>query len=250
MSTVTKSRTRTALVTGAARRIGACIARSLHERGCTVLLHYHSSEGEAADLAEKLNRIRANSAVLIQADLSALEGAEDLACRVREQTTQLDLLVNNASRFYPTPLGDVTGDTWKDLMGSNVRGPFFLTQALLPELRASRGAVINILDIHADKPMRKHTVYCMAKAALKMMTLSLARELGPEIRVNGVSPGAIMWPENEPSESVKDHILERTVMQRIGSPEDIAGAVVYLGLDAPYVTGQILAVDGGRSLNI
>lgn len=250
MSKDAKSRTCIALVTGAARRIGATIAQALHERGCRVFLHYRSSEGEAAELADKLNRIRADSAVLMQADLSIPNGAEGLAERFREQAAHLDLLVNNASRFYPTPVGEVTGETWKDLMGSNVRGPFFLSQALLPELRNARGAIINILDIHAEKPMRRHTLYCMSKSALAMMTLSLARELGPDIRVNGVSPGAIMWPENEPSQSVKDYILERTVMKKTGSPEDIAGAVVFLGLDAPYVTGQILAVDGGRSLNI
>jgi len=250
VSTDTKSRTRTALVTGAARRIGANIAQALHERGCRVLLHYRSSVGEASALADKLNLIRSDSAVLLKADLSDAEGAQNLAQQVRVQCDQLDLLVNNASRFYPTPLGEVTGEIWKDLMGSNVRGPFFLCQELLPELEQAQGAIVNILDIHAEKPMRKHTVYCMAKSALTMMTLSLAKELGPGIRVNGVSPGAIMWPEHEPSREVKDYILERTVMKRIGSPQDIAAAVVFLGLDAPYVTGQVLAVDGGRSLNI
>jgi len=245
-----KSRPQTALVTGAARRIGASIAQALHERGCRVLLHYHSSEGEALLLAEQLNRVRAGSAVTVQGNLADPGGLESLVAGVREQTDRLDLLVNNASRFYPTPVGEVTGEIWKDLMGSTVRGPFFLCQALLPELRNAGGAIINILDIHAEKPMRKHTVYCMAKSAMLMMTYSLAKELGPDIRVNAVSPGAIMWPEQQPTEQVKDYILERTVLKRMGSPEDIAGAVVFLGLDAPYVTGQVLAVDGGRSLNI
>lgn len=250
MSKDTKSRTRTVLVTGAARRIGASIALELHARGCRVLLHYHTSEAEASALADKLNQLRSDSAVLLKVDLAAPGGAEILAEKVRAQCNGLDLLVNNASRFYPTPLGEVTGEIWKDLMGSNVRGPFFLCQALLPELGRARGAIVNILDIHADRPMRKHTVYCMAKAALTMMTLSLARELGPDIRVNGVSPGAIMWPEHEPDENEKDYILERTVMKRIGCPQDVAAAVAFLGLDALYVTGQVLAVDGGRSLNI
>lgn len=250
MSTDPKSRTPTALITGAARRIGACIAQTLHARGCRVLLHYRSSEGEAAKLAGRLNKERPESALLLQADLAGPEGISSLVEQVRQHGGTLDVLVNNASRFYPTPLGDVTLETWNDLMGSNVQGAFFLTQALLSELRAANGSIINILDIHAEKPMRKHTVYCMAKAALQMMTLSMARELGPEVRVNGVAPGAIMWPENEPSEQVKNYILERTVMKKIGSPEDIAGAVTFLALDAPYVTGQILAVDGGRSLNI
>jgi len=250
VSESTKSRESTVLVTGAARRIGASIAAALHARGCRVLLHYHSSAGEAGELAQKLNEDRPGSAVLLQGDLADGDGPEKLAAEVRVHTDRLDVLVNNASRFYPTPVGDIDYETWKDLMGSNVRGPFFLSQALLPELRQAGGAIINILDIHAEKPMRKHTVYCMAKSALLMMTKSLARELGPEVRVNGVSPGAIMWPEQEPPKAVQEHILERTVMKRLGSPEDIADAVVFLGLDAPYVTGQVLAVDGGRSLNI
>ena len=213
-------------------------------------MHYRSSNGEAAELAAQLNRDRNDSAVVLKADLAQGDGAENLAEQVRVHTGRLDLLVNNASRFYPTPLGDITQETWKDLMGSNVRGPFFLSQALLPELRHSKGAIVNILDIHAERPMRKHTVYCMAKSALAMMTRSLARELGPEIRVNGVSPGAIMWPEQKMPLSAREFILDRTVMKKLGSAEDIASAVVYLGLDAAYVTGQILAVDGGRSLNI
>lgn len=250
MSDSTKSRECVALVTGAARRIGASIAAALHARGCRLLLHYRSSEDEAGALAEQLNGIRPGSAVLLQADLSDAGGAEKLAEQARAQSPKLDLLVNNASRFYPTPIGDVTLETWKDLIGSNLRGPFFLCQALVPELERARGAIVNIVDIHAERPMLKHTLYCVAKSGLAMMTRSLARELGPQIRVNGVSPGAIMWPEQQPSAAVKDYILERTVMKQLGSPEDIASAVVFLGLDAPYVTGQILAVDGGRSLNI
>ena len=250
MSDRSKSRECVALVTGAARRIGASITEALHARGCRLLLHYRSSEGEAAALAEKLNGIRPGSAVLLQADLSDTGGPAKLAEQARTHSPRLDLLVNNASRFYPTPIGEVTLKTWEDLMGSNLRGPFFLCQALVPELERARGAIINIVDIHAERPMRKHTLYCMAKSGLAMMTLSLARELGPLIRVNGVSPGAILWPEQQPSDAVKEYILNRTVMKQMGSPEDIAGAVVFLGLDAPYVTGQILAVDGGRSLNI
>ena len=244
------SRTQTALVTGSARRIGASIAAALHARGCDVLLHYHSSSGEAELLAARLNKSRPGSATLMQADLASREGPVNLAEQVRAQCDRLDILVNNASRFYPTPIGKVSIDDWNDLLGSNLSGPFFLSQALLPELRAARGCIVNIVDIHAERPMRKHTVYCIAKAGVAMMTRSLARELGPEVRVNGVSPGAIMWPEQEPPQAVKDHILGRTALKEMGIPEDIAGAVVYLGLDAPYITGQILAVDGGRSLNI
>jgi pteridine reductase len=245
-----KSRTRVALITGAGRRIGATTARLLHDRGCDVLLHYHGSEAETAALAKELNGIRPGSAFPVQGDLVAPGGPERIAGQARRISGSLDVLVNNASRFYPTPVGEVTPETWKDLMGSNLRGPFFLSQALLPELRKAAGSIVNILDIHAERPMRKHTVYCVAKAGLAMMTRSLARELGPEIRVNGVAPGAIMWPENEPPESVKKNILGRTALGRLGNPEDIAGAVAYLALDAPYVTGQVLAVDGGRSLNI
>ncbi len=250
MSDQAKSRTPVALVTGAGRRIGAAIATALHGRGCEVLLHYRGSEPETAALAASLNDQRPGSAHTVQGDLSAPDGPERIAAQARKFATRLDVLVNNASRFYPTPVGDVSGDTWKDLMGSNLRGPFFLSQALLPELRESRGAIVNIVDIHAERPMRGHAVYCMAKAGLVMMTRSLARELGPEIRVNAVAPGAILWPEDEPSEEVKESILGRTALQRLGAPADIAGAVAYLALDAPYVTGQVLAVDGGRSLNI
>ncbi|NIM70922.1 MAG: pteridine reductase [Xanthomonadales bacterium] len=244
------SRQRVALITGAARRIGAAIASELHARGCRVVLHYRSSADAAERLAADLNRARADSAVLVQADLTRDEGPAQLAERLRELSPGLDLLVNNASRFYPTRVGEVTTEHWRDLVGSNLRGPFFLCQALLPELRQNSGAIINILDIHAERPMRGHTVYCIAKAGLAMMTRSLARELAPEVRVNGVAPGAILWPEEEPGSEMKAHILGRTALGRLGSPQDIAGAVAYLGLEAPYVTGQVLAVDGGRSLNI
>jgi pteridine reductase len=214
------------------------------------MLHYHGSEGAAAGLMGELNDARPESTFLVQGDLAAPDGPVRIANRVREITDSLDILVNNASRFYPTPVGEVTPDTWKDLMGSNLRGPFFLSQSLLPELRNCGGSIVNILDIHAERPMRRHTVYCMAKAGLAMMTRSLARELGPDVRVNGVAPGAILWPENEPPDHVKEHILDRVALKRLGCPEDIAGAVTFLALDAPYVTGQVLAVDGGRSLNI
>lgn len=245
-----KSRTPLALVTGAARRIGAVIARTLHERGCDVLLHFHTSEGEARALADELNKNRPGSAKLVSADLVDPDSVKKLVQYVRGQGERLDVLVNNASRFYPTPVEEATQAQWDDLFGSNLRGPFFLTQSLVPELRAAQGSVINIVDIHADKPMRKHPIYCMAKAGVAMMTKSLARELGPDIRVNGVAPGAIMWPENEPPEQVQKFILDRTVMKRLGDPADIATAVAYLAFDAPYVTGQIISVDGGRSLNI
>jgi len=240
----------TALVTGAAARIGASIAQALHDRGCNLLLHYNANRSDAAALAARLHKARPGSAHTAQADLSSQPGVDALAERAGELFERLDILVNNASRFYPTPVGQVMAWQWEDLLNSNLRGPWFLVQALLPQLRSARGSVINIIDVHADRPMRNHAVYCISKAGLAMMTRSLARELGPDVRVNGVSPGAILWPEHEPTTEQKQSILGRTALGRLGDPADIASAVAYLALDAPYVTGQILAVDGGRTLNI
>jgi len=239
-----------ALVTGAAARIGASVASALHQRGCDLLLHYNSNRSGADALAERLSEVRPNSVATVQADLSFQSGVDTVAEQLRSAWGRLDVLVNNASRFYPTPVGEVMAWQWEDLMNSNLRGPWFLVQALLPELRASAGCVVNILDVHAERPMRSHPVYCISKAGLAMMTKSVARELGPAVRVNGVSPGAILWPEQQPAEDEKQAILGRTALGRLGDPGDIASAVAYLALDAPYVTGQILAVDGGRSLNI
>ena len=250
MSETTKSRTKNTLVTGAARRIGACIAETLHQRGCNVFLHYHGSGEAVKELAEKLNALRPASAITVQADLGDAEDINRLAGQVRAHSGQLDLLVNNASRFFSTTVGATTMAQWDELMDSNLRGPYFLTQALLPELATAGGSVVNLLDVHAVRPMPDHAVYCMAKAALQMMTLALAKDLGPQIRVNGIAPGAILWPEQDSGSEYQQEILGKTVMGRAGKPEDIASAVVYLGLDAPYITGQVLAVDGGRSLNI
>jgi pteridine reductase len=241
---------KTVLVTGAAARIGASIARLLHARDCDVLLHYNSNRSGAEQLAGELNGVRAGSAHTAQAELSSPEGVADLAGAARNCFGRLDVLVNNASRFYPTPVGETRDWQWDDLLNSNLRGPYFLVQALLEELRTAGGAVINIVDVHAERPMRRHPVYCISKAGLAMMTRSLARELGPAVRVNGVSPGAILWPEHEPDAGQKQAILDRTALKRLGDPGDIASAVAYLALDAPYVTGQILAIDGGRSLNM
>jgi pteridine reductase len=239
-----------ALITGAAHRIGACTAEMLHQRGCNVYLHYYQSNEAVSELAEKLNLQRTDSAICVQADLGAVDEIDRLAGQVRARSGRLDLLVNNASQFYATAVGSTTMQQWDNLMDSNLRGPYFLIQALLPELAAARGSVVNLLDVHATRPMSGHAVYCMAKAGLQMMTLALARDLGPQIRVNGVAPGAILWPEQDSSPEDQAKILKKTVMGRVGTPADIASAVAYLGLDAPYVTGQVLAVDGGRSLNI
>jgi pteridine reductase len=241
---------KTALVTGAAARIGATIAETLHERGCDVLLHYNSNEEGARDLAAQLNEIRTGSAAVAQADLSRPAGVDSLAEAQQSIFGRLDILVHNASRFYPTAVGETQAWQWEDLLNSNLRGPYFLTQALLPALRTAGGVVINIVDIHSERPMPGHAAYCISKAGLAMMTKSMASELGPAVRVNGVSPGAILWPEAEPNAGEKQDILGRTALGRLGDPADIASAVAYLALDAPYVTGQILNVDGGRSLNM
>jgi pteridine reductase len=244
-----KSSFKTALVTGAAARIGAEIAKTLHQLGCNVLIHYNSNQDGASALAASLNQQRADSAMALKADLSQHSGIDELVGACEQQTDRLDVLVNNASRFYPTAVGQTQLYQWDDLINSNLRGPYFLSQGLLPLLQSASGTIINIVDVHAERPMSGHAAYCISKAGLAMMTRALARELGPKVRVNGVSPGAILWPEREPEESVKEDILRRTTLGRLGEAADIASAVAYLAFDAPYVTGQILAVDGGRSLN-
>ncbi|MDX1555966.1 MAG: pteridine reductase, partial [Xanthomonadales bacterium] len=242
------SSNKTALVTGAAARIGAAIARKLHDRGCNVIIHYNASDDEAERLAGALNERREGSAAVASADLSNLKAVDALAERVREILNTwgggLDVLVNNASRFYPTAIGETRLYEWEDLVNSNLRGPYFLIQALLTPLLESGGNIVNLLDIHSDRPMPEHPVYCASKAGLRMMTLSLAAELGPDVRVNGVSPGAILWPDREVSENAKAAILSRTALKRLGDPDDIASAVAFLALDAPYVTGEIIRVDG------
>lgn len=236
-----------ALVTGSARRIGARIVRALHARDCRVVIHYRNSEAEARALAAELNATRVDSATCLQADLSDPAAVRRLAAEARACFGGLDLLVNNASSFYPTPLADATDHDWDELVHGNLRAPFLLSQALADELaRSGRGAIVNLVDVYAEKPLADHPLYCMAKAGLAMMTKSLARDLGPSVRVNGVSPGPILWPEQGGAD--QDAVLKASALKRAGDPDDIAGAVTWLALDAPYVTGQILAVDGGRSL--
>ena len=241
---------RTALVTGAAARIGAAVAKALHARGCRVMLHCNANRQGAAALAAELNDRRPDSAVVLSADLSSPAELEQLVEECLQQAPGLDVLVHNASRFYPTAVGETQAYQWDDLLNSNLRGPYFLSQGLLPALRTAGGAIVTILDVHAERPMSGHAAYCISKAGLAMMTRALARELAPEIRVNGVAPGAILWPDREPEEGVKAAILKRTALGKTGAPDDVASAVVYLALDAPYVTGQVLAVDGGRLLYI
>ncbi len=239
---------RWALVTGGGKRIGATIVRRLHAAGANVAIHYFSSAGPADGLAESLNAERAGSALTVGADLRDVGQLEAMVERVLSQTKRLDILVNNASTFYPTPLGTVTEDAWHDLIDSNLKAPLFLAQAALPALREAGGTIVNIVDIHAKRPLRHHVVYGPAKAGLEMLTRSLAKDLGPEIRVNGVSPGAILWPESGMPEKIQASIIREVALKRAGDPSDIAGAVLFLVRDAPYVTGQILAVDGGRSV--
>lgn len=240
-----------ALVTGSSHRIGAQIATTLHDAGFNVVLHYRASKTGAAQLAERFNQARPNSAALIQGELSDVSEIEAIANQALSIWGRLDALINNASSFYPTPIGEARIGDWDNLMNSNAKGPFFLSQALSSELKKNSGNIINIVDIYSEKPLAEHTVYCMAKAALNMMTKSLAKELAP-VRVNGVSPGAILWPETDGdmSEPAKQAILDKVPLANTGQPSDIANTVKFLICDAPYISGQIIAVDGGRSTNI
>ena len=235
------------LVTGGARRIGAAIVTRLHAEGARIAIHYGGSAGEATQLAARLNDTRPDSAATFQADLLETRHLPGLVADVVAWGGQFDALVNNASTFYPTPIGEITEEHWQDLVGSNFKAPLFLTQAAAPHLQEAGGSIVNIVDIHARRPLRDHVVYGPAKAALAMLTRSLAKDLAPEVRVNGVAPGAIMWPENGMTDEVQDRILEQVPLARAGEPADIAGCVLFLLRDAPYVTGQIIAVDGGRS---
>ena len=237
-----------ALVTGGAQRIGAQIVRTLHAAGMRVAIHYHASAAAAEQLAGELDVLRPGSAVTVRGDLDDLGSAPGLVAAVEARFGRLDALVNNASRFYPTPLDTATAAQWDELMGSNLRAPFFLAQAAAPLLRAAGGCIVNLVDVHAQRPLKDHPIYCMAKAANAMMVMSLARELGPAVRVNGVAPGAILWPDRELSDAAKQEILGRTALKRTGGMEDVARAVLFLVRDADYVTGQVLAVDGGRTV--
>ena len=237
------------LVTGAAHRVGASIVKLLHGKGANIVLHYRKSKPAAQAIADELNMQREGSVVLLAADLSDPQAYSQLIDDAVECFGGLDVLINNASSFYPTPVEEATLDQWDDLMSSNLKAPFFLAQAASPHLAKNKGCIINIVDIHADKPLKGHPVYCMAKAGLVMMTKALAKELGPNIRVNAVAPGAILWPEGMEAE-IKSEIMERTALKRKGNPHDIAKAVLYLVRDADYMTGQIMAIDGGRSLNL
>lgn len=239
-----------ALITGAGRRVGAVIARTLHGAGYDLALHYRHSADEARALADELEQQRACSTLLLQAELADLAAPPRMIEQLLAHYGRLDALVNNASAFYPTPLGTVTPTQWNELFASNAMAPFFLSQAAIPALREARGAIVNLLDIYAERPLANHTVYCMAKASLGAMTRSLALDLGPDVRVNGVAPGAVMWPSEGKPYDDQRAMLARTPLARAGAPEDVAGAVLWLLRDAPFVTGQTIRVDGGRSLSV
>ena len=234
------------LITGAARRIGAVIAQAFHAEGARVAVHYHRSAAEAGRLVAAMNAKRPASAAAFGADLADLEALEVLPSSVIGTLGALDVLVNNASTFYPTPVGMITPAQFEDLIGTNLRAPLFLSQAAAPELRRQKGLILNIADIHGLRPLGRHAVYCAAKAALVMLTQSLARELGPEIRVNAIAPGPVMWPENGVDDDLRKRIVARTALKRSGSPDDVARAAIFFATGAPFVTGQVLAVDGGR----
>ena len=237
-----------ALITGSARRIGAAIARRLHADGYDLALHYRGSVAEMHALVAELEALRPGSVLAVQADLSEFDRLPELVAHAVGRFGRLDALVNNASSFQPTPVGTTTPRQWDELFASNARAPFFLAQAAAPHLKATRGAIVNLVDIYAERPLAGHTVYCMAKAALLMATKSLALELAPDVRVNAVAPGAILWAENETSEAKQQAMLARTPLARTGRPEEIAEAVRWLLRDATYVTGQVIRVDGGRML--
>ncbi len=241
---------KTALVTGGSKRIGATTVRLLHEAGYNLVIHCRLSRQSADSLAEELNKDRVDSARVIQGDLNDETIYNNLIEQAFKCWNRLDVLVNNASSFYPTPVGSITMDDWHNLINSNMKAPLFLAQAAAPYLKQTQGNIINMLDVHAQRPMKEHPVYCAAKAGLAMLTMSLAKELGPDIRVNAVAPGAILWPDNEMPEHTKKLILERTSLKKAGDPIDIAKTILFLVRDAHYITGQIIAVDGGRTINI
>ena len=240
---------KTILITGAAKRIGREIALSFFDKGWDIVIHYNSSNQDAESLSNELNGIRANSTLIFGANLTSDDAVEGLIPDVLSKTGRLDVLINNASTFFPTPIDDITHDDWDSLVGTNLKAPMFLCKHAAKHLRETRGSIVNMVDIHASKPLSKHPVYGPAKSGLVMLTRSLARDLAPDVRVNGVAPGMILWPEKEPPDNVKEKIIEQIPLRRSGSPKDIANTIRFLIEDADYMTGQIIAVDGGRGIN-
>ena len=240
------------LITGGAKRVGASICRLLHAEGASLMIHYRSSTSEARALQAELNLQRANSVTIIQGDLLNLATLPNLVQETVKNFGRLDVLINNASSYYPTEIGEINDEQWEDLTGSNLKAPLFLSQAAAPELRKHNGCIINITDMHVERPKKGYIVYSVAKAGLVTLTKSLAHELSPEVRVNAVAPGPVMWPEDNPQfdEVYRQRVISQTLLKRIGEPNDVAKAVKFLIQDAPFITGQIIAVDGGRSLNL
>lgn len=236
------------LLTGAARRVGRVVARTLHGAGYDVALHYRSSKGEAEQLAAELEHARAGSTLLLAGELGDVAALPKLVLRTVQCFGRLDALVNNASAFFPTAVGETTEAHWDELFASNAKAPYFLAQAAAPHLRVAKGAIVNLVDIYAERPLARHPVYCMAKAALAMLTKALALELGPDVRVNGVAPGAVLWPEAGKEYADQQALVARSALKRAGAPEDVAAAVLFLLRDAKFSTGEILRVDSGRML--
>lgn len=242
---------KTVLVTGAAKRVGRAIACELHAAGANVMIHYRAARAEAAALADQFNTLRPGSAAIHGADLLAVDTLPALVDACVDAFGRLDALVNNASSFFATPLGTIDLAAWDDLIGSNLKAPLFLAQAAAPQLRAARGALINITDIHGERPLAGYPLYCAAKAGLLGLTRALAIELAPEVRVNAVAPGAILWPDDAAFDAgQRDGIVDHTLLKRTGSPRDIASAVRFLLAEASYVTGQVINVDGGRTAHL
>src|SRR5689334_8824182 len=239
-----------ARITGAARRIGATIARRLHAAGYDLALHFRHSQTELDALIAELERERAASTLALQAELGDTRQLAPMVAKAREKFGRLDALVINASAFYATPADTATPAQWDELFGANARAPFFLAQAAAPHLAERKGAIVNIVDIYAERPLPGYGIYCMSKAALAMMTQALARDLAPAVRVNGVAPGAILWPDSGKSYADQQQLIEPTPLKRMGSPDDIAATVLWLLRDAPFVTGEIVRVDGGRHLSL
>ena len=239
-----------ALVTGSGRRIGAVTVTALHQAGATVVVHYRNSATDAEKLCAELNKIREGSCFLQQADLLEVASFPEMIKSILQKTGRLDILINNASSFYPTKVGQITEQHWDDLMGSNLKAPLFLSQAVASELKKNGGCIVNMVDIYGISPLKEHPVYSSAKAGLIMLTKSLAKELGPEVRVNGVAPGVILWPENEAEladgESSQQVLLDKSCLKRQGSPQDIADTILFLVEKASFITGYVIPVDGGR----
>ena len=248
MSVAAPSRSDVALVTGAARRIGAAVARALHRRGLGVAVHYRTSRDDAQALARSLDRERPGTAATFGCDLLDSGAPEGLVSDVVARFGALDVLINNASSFYPSPLGTTTEAQWDDLIGTNLKAPYFLTQAAARFLTAGRGSVVNLADIHGRNPVAGYPAYCSAKAGLIMLTRALALELGPEVRVNAVAPGIALWPAGDCDMAAHERAEQLVPLRRPGSAEEVAAAVTWLALDAPYTTGEVLAVDGGRGI--